>query len=304
MRLDIHLNVGNIPLSYKQTLNGKEMFTPVSQIVEYVKAQNLTHAVILCITEDEAVSLRASLPYVKLYFLKWITNLQGSIIEDIFDGICIHSHRGQKTDGIFGNDYSAGYVTKFLKTLKKDSIVCVHTQGSAGVENKSRGLAVAKWAIKMPDIKFLIEHAGSYIMQEFYPALRIPEDRYKGAAMGFLSSAVGSEVCIAEALLVAERLPNVFVDSSIVITNMYKSQRLNASSKWAFGSDYPFEKGLYSVATQERTFARKFGYSDSKLQEVHRRGIHWLDSTAADLWEEEFNKALVTEGKAHLYQGL
>lgn len=293
LKLDIHLNLGDIPTTKKRT----ELLCPPEKMIDYINKYSLTHALVLYRDIKEYRQVREAIdPAVVLYPLKWIVDIDLDMKQMLENepeavGVCVHSHRGSVDGVTFGLDYAGRPIHKVFKQLPDNFIVCVHTQGVNSYRNISRGLSVVKWAAKYPKLKFLIEHTGSYLRKEFYPTKLKWEDMQPENgkhAPAFLQDAIGSEACIQEAILAAEKMHNIFCDTSIVSSKNYKSEILVKNTQWAFGSDWPFENDLCPIQKQEKTFQKYYNYSDEDIQEIHRRGIHFLEADAKTLFDEKY----------------
>lgn len=302
MRLDFHINIGHIPKSSKQRRDDTEQICTPEEVSAFIEREELTHAVILFTDKNDIRKLK-ELTNCVLYSLWWIDrfeDIDDLVIDEDCQGICIHSHRGSEK----GVDY-----TKFGRQLKKlpsGCIICVHTQGTTSYENASRGNSVVKWATARPDLKFIIEHAGSYFRTEFYPKINDYNDYINSSMLSSkLEAAIGSEICIKEAMTAANILPNVYVDTSRIHNKNYKSDIINESSSWAWGSDYPFHNGitnykpdksvagtLITVSSQEKIFKKYYNYSDEMIEIVHVLGINWLESSCDYLWDQMIKLSL------------
>lgn len=284
-KLDIHLNLGEIPVSGR-TKN--KIYISAPDLADYIHKYNLSHAVVLFVDINDYRELRKLVrEEVKLYPLKWILEPKTFTLEEECLGICVHSHRGT-LDGIkYGLNYES--LSRYFRKLPTNSIICVHTQGSSGYKNVSRGLTVAAWALSHPTLKFLIEHAGNYFLNSYYPTTfseTIPfyEEIQKPELASVFQRAIGSENCVQDAVLTASKLANVFLDTSRIHTKTHKSDLLNTSLKWAYGSDFPFDHDQFSVDVQARIMSRHYRYTEECHKIIHQRGIEWLDSTAEFLW--------------------
>lgn len=295
LRLDIHLNLGDIPTTKKLT----PLICLPQVMVDYIKKYELTHALVLYRDIEEYREVRVNTdPAVVLYPLKWVVDVEKDMHQMLENepesvGVCIHSHRGTVDGLTFGLDYAGRTIhNKIFKKLPENFIVCVHTQGVNSYRNISKGLSVVKWAAKYPHLKFLIEHTGSYLRKEFYPKIKAWDDLQEGVgkhAPAFLQDAIGSQVCIYEAMLASEKMHNIFSDSSIVSSRNYKSEILAVNSQWAFGSDWPFEQDLVPVSKQENVFKKYHGYTDETINDIHKRGIHFLETDCKTLFNEHYN---------------
>lgn len=289
LKLDIHLNLGQIPETKKRT----PLHVSPQQMIDYIIKYNLSHAVILYKDIEEYREVRNNvLQTVKLYPLKWITDVDVEVKqlqEEEAVGVCVHSHRGTVDESIYGLDYAGRPIHKIFKNLPENFIVCVHTQGVNSYRNISRAMSVVKWAAKYPHLKFLIEHTGSYLRKEFYPSVKSWDDLQEGNGHvpAFLQDAIGSESCIQEALLASKKMHNIFCDSSIVSAKNYKAKLLDQSKDWAFGSDWPFENDLCSVDKQVKIFQKHYNYTDEDIQAIHQRGVDFLEKSARQLFEEQ-----------------
>lgn len=291
IKLDIHLNLGDIPQTKKKT----PLHISASQLFDYIVANKLTHVGVIYYGKEnmeELISLLDTID-VKYYPFQWVLDIKNVQLNSFDKGICIHSHRGSLDGETYGLDYSK--ISRCLSPLPENTIIYTHLQGVGSYGNISRAISISNLALNNPHLKFLMEHSGSYLRQEFYPQnfnfdeLTDPTRHIKS----FYKLAVGSESCVMEACLVSSRIPSVFMDSSIFISKNYKTELLNKNSFWSYGSDHPFENGKAGVDKQMSVMKKHYGYTDEKNQQIHQRGIDWLEKDVRQLWEEELKDYLV-----------
>lgn len=286
MRLDIHLNLGDIPTTKK----GTKLFVSPSRIKEYIEKNEITHAAVIYSNLDYALELIEIAPQIVFYFFQWITNIKKIELSEIDKGICIHSHRGTLDGKSFGLDYSK--ISRYFNDLPDDTIIYSHLQGVPSYGNVSRAMSVNNWALNHPNLKFLMEHSGSYMRQDFYPKLNSYEELVKSKmAAQFYKQAVGSEACISEACIVSRNIPNTFMDSSIFLGKNYKTDLLSKNlGQWSYGSDYPFNL-VSNVKAQEAIMRANYPLVDN--EKIHQKGVDWIDSCVDDLWNNFFKKVLL-----------
>ena len=318
-RLDIHLNIGDIPTTKKLT----PLISTPRQMVDYIKKYSITHGLVLY---RDVNDIRSSIALMqeegvdcKLYPLKWIVDIDKDMADMENEpeslGVCVHSHRGTVDGKTFGLDYSGRDMHRIFKKLKPNSIVCVHTQGVNSYKNISKPTSVVQWATKYPELKFLIEHAGSYMKNEFYPTITKWEDMLPGTKTpveldgnvngenlneepkasanlvpSYLNAAIGNEALVYEAILASQKIHNIWLDTSIIMSFNYKAQIMASGNRWSFGSDWPFQDDINPVRRQEDIYKKYAGYSEEDIQEVHNRGIHWLETPARQLFDEWLEK--------------
>lgn len=275
---------------------GRNKFTSASasDAAKYLRRNNITHACV-CYSDVESMNNLAKLcPDVKFYRLQWITDLSQALDDDI-QGIKLHSHRGQGFSFDCNNrglDYTSKNLRQFLKNLPEGLIVQYHTQGSTSLQSISRPMAIAKLAIDNRHLKHIIVHAGSYGLQSYYPS------RVDSAA---ILTALSQENLVQEAVLVANRLANVYLDSSALISpTHYKTELLfNKFRKAALGSDWPFsQKTPYGELNKaERLLDRLFGEDGSVVDLIHQRALHFLETPIKILFKEEGEIANIFAGR-------
>lgn len=284
IKLDIHLNLGQIPTTKKKT----PLLISAEILLEYINKHKLTHiGVIYCGKEemDKLFELCTGKDII-IYPFQWIVDIKNIQLNDYDYGVCIHSHRGTIDGKQYGIDYSK--ISRYLSPLPQNTIIYMHLQGVGSYGNVSRAVTVSNLALNNPHLKFLMEHSGSYMRQEFYPKNFTFEDLINpdSHVKSFYKLAVGSESCVSEACLVSSRIPNVFMDSSIFISKNYKTELLSANSFWSYGSDYPFENGLVGIDKQMSIMKKHYNYTDEMNQRIHQRGVDWIESDVEDLWRE------------------
>lgn len=291
IKLDIHLNLGDIP----QTKKKNPLHITPQQLFDYIVANKLTHVGVIYHGErdmEELLSLLSNID-VRCYPFQWILDMKKIKLNSYDKGICIHSHRGTVDGETYGLDYSK--ISRYLSPLPENTIIYTHLQGVGSYGNTSRAISISNLALNSPHLKFLMEHSGSYLRQEFYPQnftfdeLTDPLKHLKS----FYKLAVGSESCVSEACLVSSRIPNVFMDSSIFISKNYKTELLDKNDFWSYGSDHPFENGMAGVDKQMSVMKKHYGYTDEKNQQIHQRGIDWLEKDVRELWSERLKKCLL-----------
>lgn len=277
LRVDDHLHVGVV-------WGGRNEPTPASAsgAAAYLKANEITHACVCYSDRASMDELVALCPEIKFYKLQWIADTDQNLDDDI-QGIKLHSHRG--TGFSFGKesqglDYNSKEVKQFLKSLPENMIVQYHTQGSASLNNVSRPYMIAKLAVEARHLKHIIVHSGSYGLQSYYPSKVDPS---------LVITAISQEMLVQEAALVANRLANVYLDSSTLIGNRhYKTETLILNTKKAaMGSDWPYcMKAPYGpILAGERMLTPLIG--TEAIQAIHERALHFLDTPVSQLFEEE-----------------
>jgi predicted TIM-barrel fold metal-dependent hydrolase len=284
MKLDIHLNLGQIPETRKRT----PLYISPDQLYDYVKRNNLTHIGVIYYGKSEAERFLELIreDSVVCYLFQWVVDIEKVKLNEFDRGICVHSGRGTVDHQEYGLDYSR--ISHYLKKLPKDTIVYVHLQGSASGRNISRALSVSSWAISHPHLKFLMEHAGGYCSQfDMYPIIDSISEVKGGNIIvrNLYKQGIGSEACVQEACLVAKKLPNVFIDSSMFAQKNYKTDLLHNNNKWSYGSDYPFVNETYKIDKQMQVMSQYYDYDECKPQEIHQRGVDWIEASVDDLWK-------------------
>ena len=277
LRVDDHLHVGVV-------WGGKNAPTPAPPegAAKYLKENQITHACV-CYSDRQSMDRLVDLcPEIKFYKLQWITDYDQALDDDI-QGIKLHSHRG--SGFAFGKDeqgldYSSKELKRFLAKVPENMIVEYHTQGSASLHNVSRPYMIAKLAVEARHLKHIVVHSGSYGLQSYYPSKPDP---------GLIITGLSQEMLVQEATLVANRLANVYLDSSTIIgTKHYKTELLlTRTKKFAMGSDWPYSlKAPYGpLLAGERELTKMVGEDEVRL--IHERALHFLETPVSQLFEEE-----------------
>jgi len=281
IRVDFHLHVGRVWGG-----RGKDISAPAEEAAKVLQRDGITHACVCYSDKQSMDTLQDLCPNVKFFRLQWITNFSQKIDEDAH-GIKLHSHRGHSTGfsfgeqkGEYGLDYSSRELSGFLKDLPRDFIIQYHTQGSPSLVNISRPLTIAKLAVENPHLKHIVIHAGSFGLRSYYPT--------SGDAAKIFTS-LSQEVAVREAVLAANRLTNIYLDTSAILNMMhYKSEYLFYNfEKAGLGSDWPFsEKVPYgSLPKLEKLLIKFFG--QSVVENIHKRALHFLETPLSELYKEK-----------------
>ena len=267
IRLDSHIHLGVCHNSLKSR-NKDELVSTVLDVKQYIEREELSHAVIFYSDKNEMDELREELPNVKLYSVRWVTNLSQFPDKDDI-GIKLHSSRGKSSKDEYGIDYTSIKLFNYLQKLEKGTKVFLHTQGSTSVTNKARPWAIANLAIKNPDLKFIICHSGSYGLHSYYP-----ETFHKNHTF----TAMSHELLVRESIYAAKNIPNIKLDCSILISvSHYKSKLLVEYGDFLTASDFPFCKDspLVSIKKQEKIIVSVDPLFD--ITQLHEKNISFLE---------------------------
>jgi hypothetical protein len=216
-------------------------------------------------------------------------------------GIKVHSHRGQSSGFSFGEegndrglDYSSKKMRELLASLPEGFIVEYHTQGSSSLSSTSRPFVVGKLAIENRHLKHIIVHSGAFGMRSFYPS---------SFNASLLTTAISQEMLVQEAVLMANRLPNVYCDSSTLIgPGHYKTDLLfSFTRKVSLSSDWPYSEVCpYGPVTKSEQLLARYNGADS-VAELHTRAIDWLEKPMKDIFKEQGEIANVNNGRSQRY---
>jgi hypothetical protein len=102
-----------------------------------------------------------------------------------------------------------------------------------------------------------------------------------------LTTALSQEVAVNEAVLIANRLPNVYLDSSVFIApKHYKTELLlYHTAKAAFGSDWPYcMKTPYGRLSKAEKLATRFIGQDG-VQKIHERALYFLETDIKEFFK-------------------
>lgn len=266
MKFDIHLNVGRMFRTAKK--NSLEMFYTGKEIADYCNFFKLTHCVVIYDEYKHLAEMIEHAPNTKIYGVQWIVDLEDQELDigkEGWYGIKLHSHRGyrdsrkydrtkpsrrstqeewEKKPLSYGLDYADPYIKKVLDKLPDNSLVYMHTQGGASLKNRARPEHVFMLATEYRNLKFIMGHAGCYGgMTSTMPSLKdgIPANHIKTAShdkfRGPYQNFIDAYPSILGAVMYANMTHNIFLDSSCYID---QKEFLDATTKWAVGSDYPF----------------------------------------------------------------
>lgn len=338
MKFDIHLNVGKIFRTAKA--NSLEMFYTGKEIADYCNFFKLTHAVCIYDEWENLKELIDSAPNTKIYGVQWITDLADQELDigkEGWYGIKLHSHRGYRDSRkydrkkssrkstqaewetqplSYGLDYADDYVKTVLDRLPTGSLVYMHSQGGASLNNRARPEHLFMLATEYRNLKFIMGHGGNYggmtaTMPSFADGigservLPASKDKFRGPYRNWIDSFTS----VSNAVTYSNFLHNMFLDSSCFI----ESKALFAGTrKWAIGSDYPFgnnkrtsgqngndETVHFTVDDFKRkSFAWNFDKQSElfktiidakKVEATHAEGIHYIEAPIEQLAKEHMD---------------
>ena len=290
-KFDIHVNLGSFPGSKR----GKRQrhITP-KEMNEYFISHGITHSLVLY-NRDEYNLLEelGNLTDTVIYGVQCImgtkenpTDINKPLTLDVgkkyVSGIKIASERGWWTNGKevwSGIDYTDKYVSKLLKTLPKNTVVSLHTQGGNKPTNTSTPLTITNYACKFPELKFVINHGGDY-GPKTQTARPSHERILNREGMGNLLRNVTHKMVIRTGLESSQNLPNVFVDSSCY--TIPKGEMYREYDQWCVGSDFPFSDNHGINYTSERDlFEKSCRIPDSN-------GVDFFNLTIEELTYRQF----------------
>lgn len=265
IRLDMHLHLGDVYGSRK----GRYFFVSPEELYEFIIKCKLTHAVIIYSDIKYFLKLKeltqVNQDNIKLYPFQWVTKYNTQLDPEAI-GVKFHHVRG----GII--NYESREFKKYIKELPNNYKVLMHTQSTTCVNNAARPMIVAKHAIFNPHLKFIIGHAGVFGFKSYYP-----KDKSGRYYNDYYYMAVQMEHLVNEAIYVANKIPNIWLDiSSLFSITHYKSHLILNTDKFGFGTDYPFNSPYKTVIKQE-TLLRKIKL-DINIEKIHQDSISYLES--------------------------
>lgn len=267
MRLDGHLHLGEIYNS--KSKGSKQLYVSPEELAAFINKYEITHAIVIYTNIKELRKLQTLTP-AKLYPVKWVIDPNNLAFNEETVGIKLHHIRGLVNGVNMFEDYDDRCVTNMLKNLPDGFLVCFHTQGRDKIADSCRPLAIAKHAIAFPKLKFIIYHAGNYSLHSYYP---IEISKLTHVAMS-------AETAIFEACLISKKIPNVYVEASMLISpNHFKTQLLIQDDvKLMLGSDYPFmdEISPGRICTQQEKLLKRTKPS-LDINELHQRAIAFIE---------------------------
>lgn len=278
VRLDNHLHVGKV-------WGGRGADTPADPegCAAYLRANEVTHAVVCYSDKPSMIALEKLCPKITFYRLQWVTDVNQKLDKGIH-GVKLHSHRGHSQGLHFGEqqenglDYNSKAVKAFLKNLPEGMIVQYHTQGSTSHSTTSRPYIIGKLAVENRHLKHVIVHSGAFGMRSFYPSTN---------NTNLLITALAQEALVQEAVLMANRLANVYCDASTLTgPSHYKTDLLlTGTKKVALSSDWPFsDKTPYGPALKMEGLAARF-IGDINIEKLHKRAVDWLNMPMEELYK-------------------
>ena len=150
---------------------------------------------------------------------------------------------------------------------------------------------IGKLAVEFRHLKHIIVHSGAFGMRSFYPS------NYDA---NLLTTAIAQEMLVQEAVLMANRLANVYCDSSTLIgPSHYKTDLLfSTTDKVALSSDWPYSEVCpYGPLHKSEDLAIRYLGEDG-LTGIHERAIAWLNTPIADIFKEFGEVANVYKGRS------
>lgn len=291
-RFDIHVNLGSFPSSGKGKKDNSQRYISPQEMNEYFISHNITHALVLY-NRDEYDLLKelGDITQTKIYGVQCVmgredspTNIKEPFKLDLGKpyvyGIKMASHRGWWTDGKekwAGLDYMSPWIQKLLKTLPKNTLVSVHTQGTSSLDNVARPMFIANMAYKYPYLKWIMNHGG-----EYGPAMLVarPSSKRLNVLEGRrdLHRHITHRMSVVSAIEAAEAYHNIFIDSSCWTVS--KGYHYKDCSQWCVGSDFPFSENFGVNYTEQRNLFEK------SLEIPDDNAVHFFETDVAKLYEE------------------
>lgn len=315
IKLDFHTNLGTVPNSANKS--SQEIYISPERLGAFLNKFEITHAVVLYTDYKELEELDELCPNTEIYGLRWINDINGCVKdpENMLDigkrlwrGVKFHSHRSYRMvngEKEYGTDYSdSRLVGKILDLLPDNSIICMHTQGSASLHNQATPRAIYKLAMLYPNLKFIISHAGAYgkgaydpVPRYFPPVTRKEQSQEQKAYQAMRTVFHFSEMLIRDAVYLVNRIPNLFLNTSV----LYPLKRipLQHTDRWGIGSDFPFTSVTptrwddHSYDAQVQLANNYVG--EDKQRRSHEITLHWINSDICKVkkkkWVALFSKS-------------
>lgn len=298
IKFDLHTNVGFIPKTKKKS--SQELHITPEKLADFLNKFKITHNVVLYSDYAELEELDRLTPNTKLYGLKWVNDVNGSIEDNslldigkpLWAGLKFHSHRCFRVDKKTGErEYGLDYsdhttIGKILEILPDNTIINMHTQGSASLHNQASPRAIYSLALKYPNIKFIISHMGAYGKGSFqpnpkyYPVVKFSEQsKEQKMHNSLLKIADFSQMLVNDAAYLVDRLENLYLNTSVLYP--LKREALKITDKWGIGSDFPFthttpqnwEEHSYDIQVKLAT-----NYVGAeKVEASHRKTLDWIE---------------------------
>lgn len=288
-KVDLHIHLGQIPSASKS--NSNEFISTVESVYNYITKSHITHACILYTNYNQLEELSKLLPDVKLYGLQYYDiSLENTLFnyqtiesdKPLWKGLKIHSHRNFSTNSIIS--YSTkGILSNLFKKLPEGSIVLPHFQGSLG----SHPLDMLNNMVHFNHLKFIIGHSGNYGHMSYKP--NIIENQYDFNKKELFKLFLISINSITDSVILANELPNVYLDSSVFA--VHKNIIFNNTEHSGFGSDFPLGimKKDKILSDQEILYCNHFN-SNIHLNEIHERTVQFLDKPVEQYMKEFYER--------------
>lgn len=246
MRTDCHIHLDRI---------GPPHRTPPPDLTEVTAYARRERISLFCaIYEQEETLIRFQAAGLPLFPFYWIRTPLSPNVPASAKGLKLHPFTERYT-------LEVGNILPSLSVARDRGLpVLIHTDDRE--PGLSRGSLVASIAAQFPDIDFIMAHSGSY-------APGIPDQPGKSYVSDEIIRAL-----VSEAIDVASRLANVYLETSILASSV--KAKLIASApldKLLIGTDYPISKEHYgSVMFQERMLFDA-GMSVTDVQTLHENAF-------------------------------
>lgn len=298
LKVDFHTNLGFIPKTKKKV--SQELYISPEVLANFLNKFEITHTVVLYSDYQELERLEELTPNTKLYGLKWINDIDDMIKnpqkldigKPLWAGVKFHSHRCFKIDKstgerVYGLDYSdKTIIHKILDLLPNNSIVNMHMQGSASLQNQANPRALYTHALVYPNLKFIISHMGCYGKGSFQPidkyfptSTRSKLSKKHKYHLALKKIATFSEMLVWDAVYIVNRMPNCWLNTAILYP--LKKEPLRATDRWGIGSDFPFTHTT-PQNWDEHSYDIQFNIASNyvgkeKAEESHKKTLEWLE---------------------------
>lgn len=264
LRLDAHIHIGEVYGNSRKT--SPTIYVTPQQINDYITLHKVTHCVLLYGGNYSVIQRLKQINKTTVFYpLQWVYNTSQHLDQGI-SGVKLHSRRGPQGVGLDYTDTTNMF--KLFKRLEPGSIVYFHTQPSAGLKDSPR--TILTYALKYPQLKFVICHAGAFGLHSFKP-VNVHNRGVWGAYYNCMLN-------IAESIILAKEIKNIKIQSSLLFPGHYKNKMLVHYGDFMIGTDYPFTK-QYTFAkfdTQQK-YITKIN-ENFNIQQLHQNGINFLEN--------------------------
>ena len=251
MRADCHIHLDRIGGAHKTQPPS------IESLLEYARREEVS--LFFTIYEHDETLIRYRIPGIDFVPVYWERKPLEPSIPATAKGVKLHPY-------IENYPLVKAEVEPVLEEARaRDLFLLIHTEDRK--PELSRGRLVARLARDYPDVVFIMAHSGSYA----------PPSQDKPGTSSVPDALV--EELVSEAVRTARMLDNVFLETSILVSDIKARILARAPvEKLLIGTDFPILAGTRwtSLRFQEEQLIRH-GFKPSAIERIHQNAMSFIE---------------------------